>query len=594
MNKVLNLVLLITGVAGTIALAIPAVTLFLMLTVIGIPVAIALMAAPTLFLTAALTKFFYQPAKRLPRGVAIAVLLAIGVLAAVPVPFNTALELRARKYVAGDHDELHRPFVSKVVAIRRDGTYRTSDPPCDGFCKRALINGIVDRVLVQTIDPNRPMSDIAASYRLEKRDTCPPVSLPPSDDIAVENDHENTGSINVDEVLQLRIANGECLIRETAPIALADTIITVRNVHRGTDAYGAGLNPAADTIKADRITVEQKNGDNYHETYRRTGVVTYKLWPIFTPTLINGYGFDIRPGIGRGYEFKNIPGRYYEKPDWSGFLTKTLGMDLALRRQGVATLVREKVASILKRPGTVADADQKVIDGYFDGFLRSQTIEYADYNLILDVIDDQRVLLPSTAWAVVRYAKNPPAGYFEHIADGAFKRLRETNLANPREQPEFLGSVINILPNGGLLKHRADFEWLARQDRLRVLANPALVRLADFGADAAPTLLFLIDGANRTSGGTNNDWQHPYLQGMIGLCRLGPQASVMVQPLYDRIDAGKIALWGSYYGLTINTLAAMGAGTEEIWRHVQSQKTNMNNTKDQVRRIVTGRRACYY
>ncbi len=115
MNMILNLILLITGVAAAITLGAPAIPTILMITLIGIPLAIALMAAPTLFLAAALTKLFYSFGRRLPGAALVAPVLAIGVLAAIPIPFNAGLEKRALSYVAADHDDLRRPFVAKSL-----------------------------------------------------------------------------------------------------------------------------------------------------------------------------------------------------------------------------------------------------------------------------------------------------------------------------------------------------------------------------------------------------------------------------------------------------------------------------------------------
>ena len=503
--------------------------------------------------------------------------------------------MRALSYIAGDHDDLRRPFAARILAVRRESRGSTaSKPTCDGFCKRALLNGLVERVIVQAIEPQKPTDNVGISWRLEKRGVCPDVSLPPGDDIAIESESRDFGAKTVDEILQLRIANGDCLIRETVPITDADTIITVQNVHRGATEYSAGLNPFADTVTADRITVEKKDNGAYREIYRWIGVVTYKLWPIFAPTIVNGYGFDTRAGLGRGYEFKNIPGRFYEKPDWSGFVTKTLGMNLALQRDGIEVQLRDKTAEILSRPGPITKTDQTVIDANFDGFLRSRMVKDADYPPILKLLDDSRVQLASSAWAAVKYAANPPGDYFERIANAAFRRLRELDPKNMGQQASHLGSLIKALPKPEILKHRSDLEWLARQDQLRALANPALVRLSDFGADASPTLLFLIDDADRTGDRRSNNWQHPYLQGLIGLCELGPQASGEIQPIFDRIDAGRIALWGSYYALTIRTLAAMGADAETIWRHLQSRQTNVANTEERIVGFVTGRRDCSY
>ncbi len=104
-------------------------------------------------------------------------------------------------------------------------------------------------------------------------------------------------------------------------------------------------------------------------------------------------------------------------------------------------------------------------------------VKDADYPLVLKLLDDSRVQLASSAWAAVKYAANPPGDYFERIANAAFRRLREVDPKNMGQQASYLGSLMKALPKPEILKHRSDLEWLARQDHLRTLANPALVRL---------------------------------------------------------------------------------------------------------------------
>jgi hypothetical protein len=124
------------------------------------------------------------------------------------------------------------------------------------------------------------------------------------------------------------------------------------------------------------------------------------------------------------------------------------------------------------------------------------------------------------------------------------------------------------------LAHRADFDWLARQERLRVWAHPALVRLEIFGKDAAPTLMWLVDEAVRTQDKYGTDWNNIYVAGMTGLCRMGEAGRAMIQPIYERLNAGAMAKHASYWDLTIHTLIGMGADPDEMWGYLQTADKN--------------------
>ena len=96
-----------------------------------------------------------------------------------------------------------------------------------------------------------------------------------------------------------------------------------------------------------------------------------------------------------------------------------------------------------------------------------------------------------------------------------------------------------------------------------------LPRYADFGADGIPPLLWLIDDAHRFRETNGKAWQHPYLAGLIGLCKLGAEGSPAIRPLFDRLDSGTIVNFGMYNRLLVHALVRMGAKPDVIWPHVQ-------------------------
>ena len=105
------------------------------------------------------------------------------------------------------------------------------------------------------------------------------------------------------------------------------------------------------------------------------------------------------------------------------------------------------------------------------------------------------------------------------------------------------------------------------------------MRLADAGADAVPTFLYLIDDAQRFRKEGGNDWQHPTLAGLIGICRLGAEGGPAREPLLARLDGGQLPIHGSYGQLVFGTLLAIGVDTETIWQRFQAADANADRKR---------------
>jgi hypothetical protein len=339
----------------------------------------------------------------------------------------------------------------------------------------------------------------------------------------------------------------------------------------------AGLNPTADTVTANRLSVHVRDGQGFREIYRRTGVVTHLLLPVLAPTAEGAAELRAYAVLARTASRKNIESRYESEPDWSAFLTGTLRLDLALRDGAAEDATRQVLAKGIANVGPVSDSADKLSADFIDGISRKRAMSAEDYPLARATLTDTRFSVPRSAWAAVRYATEPPGDYFEAIATSMFLRLAsiadtDDGAKYPawREEARHIAGVLRELPAATILKHRADLDWLAKQERLRVWAYPALVRLNEFGADAAPTLLWLMDEAVRLKDVYGTDWNNAYVAGLTGLCRMGEAGRAMVQPIYERLQAGVMVKHGSYWDLTIQTLVGMGADPDEMWTYLQT------------------------
>lgn len=587
--------LAVLGIAAAITLLAPSTISIAMITIIGIPIGLFLLAAPFLFLLVLLAGLI---SGRIGGGWMGRIAGTVGALAILAVPpffANRVLDQRAKVLVAQDIDEGGKPQ-GKIIGVRSD-RFRGKGKGilnCDGFCQRALLNGVAERVLVIEQDLNLAIDPtaMADSFRLERGAACPPVKLPQGHDpVEIRGERQDWQGKRVDELTQLEIAKGNCLIAETLPLGTADYVLTVGKAHQGKNVIGAGLSLFADTVNADRISMHEKRGGGFAETYRKTFVVTYRLAPFYAPTAEGGSELRMYPALARMRETINISERYYEKPDWTAFVTGRLGLDLALRRDNAREDTRTVLNDALLRTGEEEAVPQQVGTDFFESIQRGGKIDAADYAIARQLLEDERFPVPGAAVTAISYAKEVPAGYFDAIGSAMFKRLRAmaarddgTKYPAWREEASHIGNVIRHLPASAIADHRDDLEWLAKQDRLRVRAWQALIRFGEFGAEGAARLIWLIDDSNRFRAKHGDDWQHPQLAGLIGLCEMGPAGATAIQPLFDRLDRGEVANWASYHRLVVHGLVRMGARPDDIWLYARERGANAEKDEAKARK----------
>ena len=530
----INALLFVLGLAAAVALVSPGLIVLLFISIIGFPIAIFLMAAPTLFLVLFLARLFQKSLGGGRSKFFIGIGAALGFLAIGPWWVNAGLEKKADALILEDRDTLPLRFTANALAIRSTGYRHGSKDKvmCDDLCLRMLLNQQANAIIIaHSIEASAPIdfSEKALSYKLEKRPHCPEIKLEAGNgNITIDGEKYKSGAKNATELMRFEIAKGNCLIEQTAQLADADVVVSIGSIAQGKDAFAAGLDLAADTVRADRIQVYVKQAHQFEEAYRWTGVQTAKLFPILIPTVISGYGLKMRTGFLRLMDHKNIDSKFYHGPDRGAFFTKKLGLDLALRPDNAEMETRNLVIAALDSTGQIDPSHLNLIEDYFQGLQEVKVIGNEDAALVIRALADKRVLIPRSLWAVVRNAKGQPAKYFAQLANIFFARLHEADFFPDgkfdhdwAERLGRLGIAIEMLPEHAILAHRDDLEWLARQDFLRVPAYRALKQLSVFGSDAAPTLLFLIDAGKRfdeefkeSAFLGRNGWQHPYLAGL--------------------------------------------------------------------------------
>ncbi len=594
------------GISAAVTLLMPSLVIVTMITIIGIPIGLSLMAAPFLFLLAAGSKLYVWAMGDGRLAKVTGMFVTFMVLAVPPYLVNRSFESSAQALVAGDHDTKTMPR-AKVIAVRSPVRGRRKDGPlpCDDFCQRALLNGIAERILVvdqnplDLINPN----GVAAEYRMEARARCPEVKLERSlNALKLSGDKRDKGTKRADELMNLEIAKGHCLIAGEARLSDADIILSVGKIKRGKSKISAGLSLGADTVSADRITMHERKDDIFIETYRWTGVTVHTLLPVYAPTVEGGSELRAYAVLARKTRRLNIDDKYYQAPDWAGFLTDRLGYDLALRDGEARKETRSVLTSAVLRTDTANDVPVAVASDFFAEIRQVRKIDGADLEIASQILSDASFPVPSDAWAAVKYADDADADYFDTIGDAMFRRLRAfQGLDEGRKYPSWgsearqIGMVIQRLPASTIRRHRADLDWLANSETVRVPAYLALMRYSEFGEAGTKPLIGLIDDAKHLKSKKGNEWQHPYLAGMIGLCKTGSSGNAAIKPLLTRLDDGTLATHGSYWKLTINTLLELGADPEVVWQSIPKDDKNHSRKRfDIIVKRAAKRSDCSY
>ena len=234
--------LIFLGLSAAVTMVATSMISVAMITIIGIPIGIWLMVAPFLFLVVLGTWLIRHVTGQDWMGTLAALAATLILLAIPPYLANGKLDQIAKAEVAGDHDESTSPNPNVIAVISDRFQYSSKDSlNCDGFCQRALLNGVAKRMLVLQQDLNLALvpSVQTDSFRLEKRASCPAVKLPQgADPIEIADERKDFKAKRVDELMQLEIAKGNCLIAEKARLGSADIILAVGNVRRGANALG--------------------------------------------------------------------------------------------------------------------------------------------------------------------------------------------------------------------------------------------------------------------------------------------------------------------------------------------------------------------
>ncbi len=566
------------GVAAWVVLALPVLTVLCLISFIGIPLGLAMMAVPTLFELVALAYVMQRLIGRDTRpAIAASFALALALLGAVASLCNARLDRRAAEFLAGDMDTLERPLRAKAIGLVDVDSHFFSkgETRCLELCQRLLLSGAADRVIVPavwSVDGAWTAATPALAYRFEQREACPPVQIP---------GHVRDPRVDdakPDETMRLVIASGRCLVEEQATFADSEVVVATGRIRRGARQLDAGLSLTADTVTVDRASVYLRGQAGFEERYRWSGVTVLPHPPIPIPTLVGGVELNMEPGFLRNEEKRNIREFARDSVHPVRFVRDELGLDVGIPAPTAALSLPGLITRGLDSPGPLAPAIRQVIEDFFASLRDAKQIDEATRLLAFRALDDPRVPAPRETWALVRACEKAGDAVNSELGDILFRKLMATDPRQKEDHPSYLGYLagylansIHMLPANAVRTHRRELEEIARDPARRWRAYRALEQLSAFGADAVPTMLFLVDAGvalKNANDGTNSrdreDWQGPYRSGLVGLCQLGDQGSSALAPLLERLRAGELPTTRSSDELLLTALVRIGADPETL------------------------------
>ncbi len=169
-----DLFLVVLGLAALLCLS-PlgaALAMIAAITVIGLPITLAMAAIPTLFLVLLTARLIYLALLAFGlRAKILSAVLALGILAIVPWQENRRLDAIADSVIDGDMNRLAGPPSIETLAVVTPKAYHATGI-CDDFCQRTLLNEVVGSLIMvkQETPLAEPADDVSGTmYRLEKR-----------------------------------------------------------------------------------------------------------------------------------------------------------------------------------------------------------------------------------------------------------------------------------------------------------------------------------------------------------------------------------------------------------------------------------------
>ncbi|MEZ5872736.1 MAG: hypothetical protein R3D32_13030 [Nitratireductor sp.] len=577
-----------------------AVFVVLAISVIGIPVALALSLIPPVALLLSFASIFAWPMRK--HGW-VAVLLAFIPAAAamffIPVGMNIIAEREAQDLVSGDIAPVTAPFAGRTLALLVRPGHREE---CFNLCQRALVSGAAQTFIVASMKKTWPNPDFGAegtAYWLERREKCEPVKLRgEASEFPRSVDRQDPSP-----ALRLLVAGGQCLVSSRRLVADADAVLQFAEMVEGRSNRNS-LDPFHVPMRAVRLSWNVREGTRFRELIRQTAVDYSVLSSPLMPALLGGAELRMHAGLQRK---RRKAGFAFDEVDVETLLRERLKIDLSFDANA-ATRTRDAVVDAALRSGASLSATQQSLIG--DMFLelgeKGQEINPANVEKAVSLIEDQRVELPDQLERLVRAAYKSEPATRERVLSALFVRLDAIAQHVPADKRRERSAQLRILTRA--VSAIPDTDFARNWPRLRmVLADPEATsifsdevrrsRLA--GAAAHDDLIALVDAASPLAG--EEIRRNKFLRGnrfiaMATICRMGRDAAGLLPVIEDRVRRGVLPLADSSDLLLVaTTLQGLGGNPGMIRDHAESGSSQKNfaETVEKTLLEVAKRKRCY-
>ncbi|MBX9930403.1 MAG: hypothetical protein K2Y56_02510 [Methylobacterium sp.] len=594
MAKALRYYLIVTGVLGLLAVAVPSLVIIGAIALILPGLILGLM--PTAFLYGALFALLWYPSRR-RLGSWIASLtglaFAAGMAAALPLLGNARIDGVVAQARDGDREPQTPAVIAGTLRIERErgtgstvgiGNGRRRAYACDDLCAAALFTpGVTAVVLAAAFDADgaparRAKDDVTATYRLTPQlasSTCPDPILPTEGNGGVDAWPE-APSLRI--AWKLALAAGTCLIRDPHDAAPPMPDWTLR-LTKGPLLSGSGDWSFRPTASSTRVMLADRGG----EVVRRTAVTARRLQvPLW-----------IEPNGGlENFHFEwarrhNTEGAY-------GTLdvlrrTTNLGLTPAPATiQSSALDMRATLVAALDDPAVPAGAAAfslvRPLFDTMDSFGKRPDIRPGDAALVARLIADTRLRDFFGIYYPIK-ALGPDAAT---LRGPMVARILAARMPEDREPARTLGRALSALPPGVFAERTADEALLLADLDRRRWAVGLVLRQADRGGTAASELVQIIARAYarpvpKTSDPDRLDDANAAAQ---ALCLLGPEAAHVLPDLEALIETGTVPFRVS--GEWQLMLARLGKSVESFTapeRYSGTQEAFQERLRSRIRRF---------
>lgn len=462
------------------------------------------------------------------RAALIALLVPLAFGFGRPAPSNA--ETRANLAEASARDiRPPRPLsIGGTVALMRDsstGGWHKGDNGCDDLCLRLLYNGNAKIVYLGQL------GDPGLAFTIERRPVCPPFVF--SQDVLKWHrwPSRTSGNKGMDwppppglkEVVEARIAGGDCLVRISGTIRPDWTIERIALVRRnhGEDPWSM----AAGKAYGERITVYRRDGAKMKPAARFTNAYASALSVPLMPELGNKSGWSWgRTIIGDS------------RWDWDSVtaLRSLVAFNPDIPEGTSSVRMRDLLATALADPRRARDDAGLLLANSVMVDIARNEAKPGDAELLANAIADDRFTKIEPRYEIAK--KLGPD--YAMIVDRAIARLGRLPTSDPKTFPyQDLNTIIVQMPEDWFASPPSSLTNLLRDPVIAARTEGIINKLDAGGAAAVPLLTEIVTrGAERVSGIKDKGYARSDVSDGIHaavatLCRIGVPARSSLGPI---------------------------------------------------------------